>query len=328
MLQEPVYLLFKVVIFNAIFSSVLLNPSFSFKLMSLVYLEDYLDTFEALPAELCRRLTQLRALDGCTHERQDEAARRVAQLLRGDERQDYDSLAALLRQTICDAQQKVELAAETCRLVDSHVARLDDDLARFEDELVTGPRPPPAVFYPEAASARTAKPAAPKRSREVAARDLASREVISRDVASRDVGSREPGRASARESNRDQNSKETGREARDARESARETKDSIREAALENSSAREVSSTDKRETTSSRRNQADSAPTSAATHPFLSIPDPLEPTYCICNQVSFGEMIACDNEDCATEWFHVSCVGLDAPVKGTWFCGACSKSNV
>jgi inhibitor of growth protein 4 len=25
--------------------------------------------------------------------------------------------------------------------------------------------------------------------------------------------------------------------------------------------------------------------------------DPNEPTYCICNQVSFGEMIACDNDD-------------------------------
>jgi len=25
--------------------------------------------------------------------------------------------------------------------------------------------------------------------------------------------------------------------------------------------------------------------------------DPDEPTYCKCHQVSFGEMIACDNED-------------------------------
>jgi hypothetical protein len=25
--------------------------------------------------------------------------------------------------------------------------------------------------------------------------------------------------------------------------------------------------------------------------------DPNEPTYCICNKVSFGEMIACDNDD-------------------------------
>lgn len=25
--------------------------------------------------------------------------------------------------------------------------------------------------------------------------------------------------------------------------------------------------------------------------------DPDEPTYCICNQVSYGEMVACDNDD-------------------------------
>jgi len=26
--------------------------------------------------------------------------------------------------------------------------------------------------------------------------------------------------------------------------------------------------------------------------------DPNEPTYCICNRVSFGEMVGCDNPDC------------------------------
>lgn len=25
--------------------------------------------------------------------------------------------------------------------------------------------------------------------------------------------------------------------------------------------------------------------------------DPNEPRYCLCNQVSYGEMVACDNED-------------------------------
>lgn len=41
-----------------------------------------------------------------------------------------------------------------------------------------------------------------------------------------------------------------------------------------------------------------------------------EPRYCYCNQVSFGEMVACDNETCPREWFHLSCVGLSrAPLK-------------
>ncbi|KAL9002769.1 MAG: hypothetical protein Q9188_004321 [Gyalolechia gomerana] len=35
-----------------------------------------------------------------------------------------------------------------------------------------------------------------------------------------------------------------------------------------------------------------------------------EPRYCYCNQVSYGEMVACDMDSCAREWFHLDCVGL------------------
>lgn len=40
--------------------------------------------------------------------------------------------------------------------------------------------------------------------------------------------------------------------------------------------------------------------------------DPNEPKYCYCGQGSFGEMIACDNDDCPMEWFHLGCTGLRA----------------
>lgn len=49
--------------------------------------------------------------------------------------------------------------------------------------------------------------------------------------------------------------------------------------------------------------------------------------YCICQKVSFGDMIACDNDDCPFEWFHWKCVGLDSePVGGTWYCEKCLES--
>lgn len=54
--------------------------------------------------------------------------------------------------------------------------------------------------------------------------------------------------------------------------------------------------------------------------------DPNEPTYCICGQVSFGDMIACDNENCeGGEWFHYQCVGLSSETrfKGKWYCPSC-----
>eukprot|EP01018_Ginkgo_biloba_P012067 Gb_27859 [translate_table: standard] len=56
----------------------------------------------------------------------------------------------------------------------------------------------------------------------------------------------------------------------------------------------------------------------------LDLPvDPNEPTYCFCNQVSYGEMIACDNPDCKIEWFHYGCVGIKERPKGKWYCHIC-----
>lgn len=83
--------------------------------------------------------------------------------------------------------------------------------------------------------------------------------------------------------------------------------------------------------------------------------DPNEPRYCICNQVSYGEMVACDNEDvsiifkfglgagfridesftefsyfikfqCPFEWFHYPCVGITTSPKGKWYCPQCTQA--
>lgn len=48
-----------------------------------------------------------------------------------------------------------------------------------------------------------------------------------------------------------------------------------------------------------------------------------EPTYCLCDQISYGEMILCDNDLCPIEWFHFVCVSLTTKPKGKWFCPKC-----
>lgn len=59
--------------------------------------------------------------------------------------------------------------------------------------------------------------------------------------------------------------------------------------------------------------------------PIIDMPiDPDEPTYCLCQQVSFGQMIGCDNMKCPIEWFHFSCVRLTHKPKGKWFCPDCT----
>ena len=49
--------------------------------------------------------------------------------------------------------------------------------------------------------------------------------------------------------------------------------------------------------------------------------------YCYCRQVSYGEMIGCDNEECPNEWFHLNCVGLSEPPRGIWFCPDCLNTK-
>ncbi|KAG6524329.1 hypothetical protein ZIOFF_010298 [Zingiber officinale] len=56
----------------------------------------------------------------------------------------------------------------------------------------------------------------------------------------------------------------------------------------------------------------------------LELPvDPNEPRYCVCHQVSYGNMVACDNPSCQIEWFHFECVGLKEHPKGKWYCPNC-----
>ena len=49
--------------------------------------------------------------------------------------------------------------------------------------------------------------------------------------------------------------------------------------------------------------------------------------YCFCRQKSFGEMVACENDQCKYEWFHLSCLGLKKPPEEqeTWYCPECRE---
>ncbi|PNS20114.1 hypothetical protein CAC42_5564 [Sphaceloma murrayae] len=53
--------------------------------------------------------------------------------------------------------------------------------------------------------------------------------------------------------------------------------------------------------------------------------DPNEPRYCLCGDVSYGTMVACENINCPIEWFHLDCVGLQEmpPRLAKWYCPEC-----
>lgn len=50
--------------------------------------------------------------------------------------------------------------------------------------------------------------------------------------------------------------------------------------------------------------------------------------YCLCQKVSFGDMVACDNEQCKYEWFHWGCVGLKSEPPDIWICPVCTKAGI
>ena len=52
--------------------------------------------------------------------------------------------------------------------------------------------------------------------------------------------------------------------------------------------------------------------------------NPNEPLYCLCQRISFGNMVGCDNDDCPYEWFHYECVGITS-APDTWYCPDCTQ---
>lgn len=86
-------------------------------------------------------------------------------------------------------------------------------------------------------------------------------------------------------------------------------------------------SREKRAKTSSKKKKRSKGKSEREVSPPDLPIDPDEPTYCLCEQVSYGEMIGCDNDECPIEWFHFSCVGLHHKPKGKWFCPKCRGEN-
>ncbi|GAB7358232.1 hypothetical protein MBLNU230_g0383t1 [Neophaeotheca triangularis] len=104
---------------------------------------------------------------------------------------------------------------------------------------------------------------------------------------------------------------------------------SKRKAAPRKSGANKKSTTTSTTTTNASSNSAAAAalPSSDGVQGPDEYIDPDEPRYCVCGDVSWGTMIACDNDDCEKEWFHLTCVDLDdlPPRRTKWYCPDCRK---
>lgn len=51
--------------------------------------------------------------------------------------------------------------------------------------------------------------------------------------------------------------------------------------------------------------------------------------YCVCNSISYGDMVGCENDDCPYQWFHLKCVGLTKNPREdeVWYCPECISNG-
>ncbi|XP_075150183.1 inhibitor of growth protein 5 isoform X1 [Haematobia irritans] len=279
---------------------------------SAIYLENYLDVLsniglESLPTELERNFKLMRKLD----DRAQTAMKSIDSHAKEFMRKLADSSSQMTeeerKERLADIQQlfikakeysddKVQLAIQTYELVDKQIRRLDNDLARFEGEIQekassTRGKSEEAQVKKGRKKTKDAK-ATGKKKKVTSSDDEANNNST---IAASSTGG-QGGKKKKQKVNQEKETRKGGQKQKNI-----DLDDSEKESCL-----------------------------TSATHPsdVLDMPvDPNEPTYCLCHQVSYGEMIGCDNPDCPIEWFHFACVGLTTKPKGKWFCPKCTQDR-
>lgn len=274
-----------------------------------VYLEQYLDSLDSLPDEMREKFDKIRELDQKVMDDHKSAETKKLSLFKdlksgrkmedSEKKKRITDIQALYRNCNTLSEQKCNLASQAYELIDKHIRKLDTELARFEGEL-----------------------------KQQQLENLTSVKKSGADSGSRDKSG---GRSNASAAN---TSAQKGRSTQAVSETGKKKR-------KHDATVSEPSVLKKSNVKDSNSNTASTAVVGGQAAAILGLPemigasvdvldmpvDPNEPTYCICHQVSYGEMIGCDNPDCPIEWFHFNCVGLSAKPKGKWFCSKCSAER-
>lgn len=256
-----------------------------------VYVDDYVEFCSSLPSELQRLLSTMRELDDRSQNMMVQTREQVrACLMKKRDGVDADSSLDMQRQQIeANQTNTLKLCTEKVLLAQQAYDLIETHMKRLDEDLnsfAEDLKQEGKVLYDEP----YVSPFTPKDEK----RKLQFLTPVSKRLDSK--LERDRGLESARES---------------ARETARERerdRDRDRDSEL-------------MPPPGSQKKKSLPAPTDVD-QPI----DPNEPTYCTCGQVSFGDMIACDNEKCeGGEWFHYQCVGLSSETrfKGKWYCPHC-----
>lgn len=312
------------------------------------YLEDYLETIEILPEELKYRLKEVREMDERVRRQLESLEDRsvtfftLSRNKKPDWRQQqFTCLNEEYEKMLKDSSERVKLTSQIADLMDRYMKRLDQDLNRFTLELEADTAGITEML--EQKSFHLDRPPSPdrpqigqKRRHTVQQDDLLS--AISGELHD-DYSSpnRSPGMSSRitnRYSRRERShlvplnlSSETESDLFDLDDQF------ISPANLYSGTGGKPSmALLTGETSRSHKKKSQQSSHHPVVIPetlqddYLGYIDPNEPRYCLCNQVSYGEMICCDNTECTIEWFHYGCVGISEAPKGKWYCPQCITS--
>ncbi|XP_033836755.1 inhibitor of growth protein 4 isoform X1 [Periophthalmus magnuspinnatus] len=264
-----------------------------------MYLEHYLDSIENLPFELQRNFNLMRDLDQRTEDLKsqiDSLAKEYTSNARTLSSEQKLSILRQIQQSYSKCKEfgddKVQLAMQTYEMVDKHIRRLDTDLARFEADL---------------------------KEKQIESTDYDSTSSKGKKESPVETTALEP-------KNRIKTNIKKQGDTRQKEKKTAKTRSKVKssdEDSSPKSAQKKVKLLQPGEFNSPSSNFGNVHPSDVLDMPV----DPNEPTYCLCHQVSYGEMIGCDNTDCSIEWFHFACVGLTTKPRGKWYCPRCSQDR-
>ncbi|KAI3355821.1 hypothetical protein L3Q82_004384 [Scortum barcoo] len=272
------------------------------------YVEEYLDLVESLPFDLQRSVSLMKEIDAryqdVLKELDDayERYRRETDSLQRRKLQLSIQRALIRSQELGD--EKIQIAGQMVELVENRTRQID-----WHSELLLSSQEAPESHIPTATSMTTTAASMMSSSSATITPGKTGHHDKKRDEVT--PGSGAGDKAGGKRSRRQKNG-----ESRDSYGGL----DHAEEVGVGASREKRAKTSSKKKKRSKGKSEREVSP------PDLPI-DPDEPTYCLCEQVSYGEMIGCDNDECPIEWFHFSCVGLHHKPKGKWYCPKCRGEN-
>ncbi|XP_026761427.2 inhibitor of growth protein 2 [Galleria mellonella] len=286
-------------------------------LLSATYVENYLDCVENLPNDLQRHLSRMRELDVTYRECVRDAETHIAVCIAANtEERRRARAAARLQAALVAAQEigdeKLQVVQLLQDLIDNKQRSLDADHKKLVSCLDVNTN-----------GTTKEEPTTPLETPRTVDKDTSSLQVQPLNVAPPPP----PERTNEKEKDKVEREKTGGerwsKRARRSRTTAGAATDGADSSERDSERHAHNTSHKKGIGKKKKRKARQTAQRSETPPEETDAIDPDEPRYCLCDQISFGEMILCDNDLCPIEWFHFSCVSLTTKPKGKWFCPKC-----